>query len=174
MSELKQPTKPYKDVCGRWYTKSLFWETEEDAIGRRPVAAVFSLHQDKPGLINARRTFVELGDPTGYKWAQKYLGDWQHWKALEKAKWFQAALIIWREELAAKVQAEALDTVREISKREGDKQALPAARFLATRGWEKGATRGRPSKAEVTGELKRQAEAASIEDEDLKRIGLVK
>lgn len=165
---------PYKSETNQWYTLALFWDKVIDTpIERRTIKPIFTLHDDKEGYICARKTFVELGDPSGYKWAIKYLGDYQHWKALEKCKWFQAALAEWRHELMIKEQSEALDTIREISKRDGDKQQLPAARYLAEFGRDKSG-RGRPSKAEITGELKRSVELLSVEDEDLKRIGLVK
>lgn len=141
---------------------------------QRVIDPVFCLYDDKPGLINARKSFVHLGDPTGYKWAMTYLGDWAHWKQLEKCKWFKEALDVWREELKIKVQSEAIDIIKAVSESD-DKQALVAARYLAEYGWDKkGPGRGRPSKAEVQGELKKAAEAATDEDADLKRIGLVK
>jgi hypothetical protein len=166
---------PYKSPTNSWYTAALFWELAiERDIASRVIDPVFSLHDDKPGLINARKSFVYLGDPSGYKWAMQHLGDWAHFKALEKCKWFREALEVWREELRSKIQSEAIDIIKAVAESD-DKQALVAARYLAEYGWQKGpTTRGRPSKAEVTGALKQAVEMASDEDADLKRIGLVK
>ncbi len=158
-----------------WLTEALFWDrmvikTEET----RKYKPRFTLNHDKDGYINARKSFVELGDPTGYKWAMEYLGDWMHYLALCKCKWFKEALVGWQEELRIKVQSEALDVIRKVAASD-DKQAAVAARYLAEYGWEKKpSTRGRPSKAELQGELKKAVEVLSVEDEDAKRIGLVK
>lgn len=174
-NSLTKPSKPFKDDLGRWFTGGLFWERwvlQPDAT--KVIAPVFTISVDKPGLINARKTFVELDDPTGYQWCMKYLGDWAHWKRLEKERWFQEALAEWRDELRIKHQSEAIQMIK-AAQESGDKNALVAAKYLAEYGWEKrGSGRGRPSKAEVQGELKRQAESVSAEDEDIKRIGLVK
>lgn len=172
MKLLSKP--PYKNERNNWLTRTLFDVVPGNHGEPEYYEPIFTLYDDKEGLVNVRKTFVELGDPTGYKWAMAYLDSWEHWRILEKCSWFRKALETWRDELAAKVQAEALDIIREIAQRQGDKQSLPAARFLAQRAWEKGSVRGRPSKAELTGELKRAAQAISEEDEDLKRIGLVK
>ncbi len=175
MKQLPRLSPPYKSPNNAWYTAALFWDMViTRTLEQRMIQPVFTLHEDKEGYVNCRKTFVELGDPTGYKWAMKYLGDWAHWKELVKAKWFAKALEEWREELRIKIQSEALDVIRAVSITD-DKQALVAAKYLAEYGWVKAGTgRGRPSKAEVQGELKKAVEAISVEDEDAKRIGLVK
>lgn len=164
---------PYKNSTNSWLTQALFWEKmilRPSSERHHPV--VFSLYDDKSGLVNARRTFVDLGDPTGYKWAMQYLGDYEHWKALCKCKWFQEALEVWMHELRMKIQSEALDVIRETAKGESNPaQALAAAKYLAGFEWDK-ASRGRPSKSELTGELKRQAKLLEAEDDDFERIGL--
>ena len=70
---------PYKSQNNAWYTKSLFREQAAFYTNdRKIIDPVFTLYNDSPGLINARKTFVELGDPSGYKWAMLYLGDYEH------------------------------------------------------------------------------------------------
>ena len=164
----------YTNENGVRYTQVLFWEQwiglDEPRRVRNPV---FTLYSDKPGLVNGRTSFVELGDPTGYKWALKYLGDYDHWLKLCKCSWFQEALEVWQNELKQKVRADALETIRAISKSENQAQALPAAKYLAGYEWEKGG-RGRPSKEEVSGKLKEQVRLLEDEDEDYKRIKAVK
>lgn len=169
----KKPEKPYKSYNGIWYTQSLFWERSRAQISRDDTPEhdpVFSLYDDKPGLINARKTFVSENDPTGWKWCMKYLGDWDQWTKLLKCKWFAEAFEIWRDELKTKVQSEALDRLREISVSESP-QALQAAKFLATFEWER-KTRGRPSKAELDAEMRRLTNTLTEEDDDAQRIGL--
>lgn len=166
---------PYKNASNVWYTRALFWESAQlQKKSDWPIDPVFTLRHDKPGLISGRKTFVELGDPSGYKWAMKYLGDWDHWLVLEQCTWFQEYLAEWRKELDAKIASEAMDRIREIAQDPNDKSSLTAAKWLASKPWNQkaGSARGRPSKEEVQGELKRQTQKLTQEDEDAARINL--
>jgi hypothetical protein len=167
--ELTKP--PYKDSGGRWFTLSLFHEMVRDTpIETRVAEPIFTLYEDRPGLISARKTFVEIGDPTGYKWAIQYLGDYNHWIRLMKLDWFREAYEEWIHELNQKLKAEAVARIREIAA--GDtSQAISAAKFIAEEGWDKRKA-GRPSKSERSAAIKAEVKAITQEDEDLKRIGL--
>lgn len=138
----------------------------------RVIPCVFSLHQDIPGLVNAQRTFVELGDPTGYKWAIKYLGDWNHWLKLVECSWFKVALTVWQKELSAKSESEMLSVIHSIASDEANKARFQAAKYLADQHRKPASRRGRPSTEEVTGELKKEAQERLSEDNDAARIGL--
>lgn len=163
---------PYKTGAGLWHNRQLFWEQWVILMEReRTVQPLFTLTKDHPNYISARKTFVELGDPTGYKWAMKYLGDYAHWKYLMKSSWFREAYDVWMDELNTKQLAEALEVIREVALGPDSKNALPAARYLAEQGWKK-PTAGRPSKATIAGELKAALREKSIEDDDMARIGL--
>lgn len=161
--------KPYKSNQGAWYTGALFHEEAQGTTA--DFEPLFSLTVERPNRICARKTFVSLGDPTGYKWAMMYLGDYEHWKVLLKCRWFRAAYEEWLNELKVKIRSEALDTIRLIASEGLPAQSLVAAKYLASFEWEK-ASRGRPSKAELQGELKRAAEVLKVEDDDMERIGL--
>jgi len=169
-----KPLPPYCNVANKWYTQVIFWEKHHlmDA-SKQVVDPVFCLYDDKPGLINCRTTFVALGDPTGYKWAMKYLKDYEHWKQLMKCSWFEEAYICWNNELKQKIRSRALDKIQDIADNGLPAQSLVAAKYLASFEWEKN-PRGRPSKEELSGELKRQVKALEEEEDDFKRIGLVK
>lgn len=163
---------PYRGENNIWLTEAIFYERAiEKPRDKWACEPVFSLYEDRPGLINARTTFVNLRDPTGRKWALTYLGDWNHWLRLMKCPWFREAYDTWISELNLQFKSEAISKVYEILHGENGAQALAAAKFLSSEEWDKKA-RGRPSKAELDGELKRAAQALSVEDEDLKRIGL--
>lgn len=165
---------PYKASNGAWYTSSLFWELwSETQIPNRRCDPVFSLYSQRPGLVCFRTTFVELGDVTGYKWAQMYLGDWEHWLKLYKSPWFRKAYEHAKEELYIKLRTEGLDKIREMATSTDAKASLPAAKYLAEleRNLEKRQA-GRPSAAEVSAELKNAQKAMEVEDEDAERIGL--
>lgn len=171
-----QKKPPYKSPSNQWYTRALFWDLVIDLpVEHRNdnLDPVFTLYEDKPGYINARKTFVALNDPTGYKWAMHYLGDYNHWKALMKCKWFQEAVDEWKIELELKLQSEAIEVLRVQMRGENPVQAQSAAKYLAEGSWNKH-KRGRPSKEEVERQTKIEASKRSEENEDLRRIGLVK
>lgn len=175
MPESNNWKPPYKTENNRWLTKALFWE---QAVLNTPISEryssppVFSLYDDKKGLVNARKTFVELGDPTGYKWAITYLGDYDHWQALLKKPWFREALDVWVTELNAKLLGEAIEVYRYMARAgETETTRMQAAKYLAEQPWNK-ATKGRPSKADVESQIKLEARKRSVEDDDMERIGL--
>lgn len=165
---------PYRNpVNNVWYTEALFWDrvVEKPVESRQSFKPPFTLNDAKAGYVCARTTFVDFMDPTGYKWAMTYLGDYAHWKKLIKCKWFLEAYEDWMEEMRMKLRSESLNTIRSIASEGQPAQALVAAKYLAGFEWEKPG-RGRPSKSEVQGELKRAAALLSEEDKDAERIGL--
>lgn len=161
---------------GQYLTKSLFYEkwtlyTIEQRGDNKPAFTL--LGKDIDGLINAQRTFVELNDPTGYKWAIQYLDSWPHFLVLMKCGWFKEAFDEWVAELEVKLRSESISKLRDIAA-SGTPQAVAAAKYLATLDYKKvGGSRGRPSKEELVGELKRQARHQQDSVDDAKRIGLV-
>lgn len=171
---LSKPDKPYKAPTGQFYTQALFWEAAlVNPKERWVIDPVFTLDMDKPGYISARRTFVECMDPTGYKWAMQYLGDYRHWLRLLKCPWFVEALETWKHEIQSVLRSRAIARIIEIAGEEGP-QALNAAKYVAEEAWEKPAQRraGRPSKAEMDAEMKRAVKEAESLDADIERIGL--
>ena len=127
---------PYKAPNNTWYTRALFLEIAQlQKKDDRPIQPVFTLRHDKEGLINGRKTFVELGDPTGYKWAMKYLGDWDHWLVLEQCTWFKEALAEWRRELDSKIASEAMDRIREDKAISSSKGASKSTNQNPTSAW---------------------------------------
>jgi hypothetical protein len=151
-------------------TAALFLE----APGEKGADVKFSLHNDVEGLINARRSFVHEGDPTGYAWALKYLDSYRHFERLLESTWFKEAFDQWVRELNMKNRADAIQKIKQIADEGNDTQALQASKYLAEAGWDKQAARGRPSKEELKGELKRLANLSEQTNEDLERIGGLK
>ncbi len=165
---------PYKTSINTWFTKQLFWDVwislpSTERIFEKPI---FTLYDDKPEYISARKTFVEMRDPTGYKWAMTYLGDYAHWQKLMTCVWFKEAYETWILEMNAMLQAESLKTLENLAKSETESIALTASKLLLERPWEKRKGAGRPSKAEVDANIKEAAKKRTAEDDDLERIGL--
>lgn len=167
---------PYRNDMNQRYTKQLFFEMWRDLPeDQRKITPPFSLHIKREGYVCFGEEYINDADPTGYTTAVRLLGDYGHWKALEGARWFREAKAIWDEELDAKLKAEGLAKIRELSKGD-DAKALQAARYLANQEYkEKNASkRGRPSKEEVEGKLAEDAAEAKRLQEDADRIRLIR
>lgn len=171
----------FRNSSGARYTRSMFWETSVNLpIEDRVSEPRFTLMTDKPGLVNFRKAYVQLGDPSGYQMAQRYLEDYDHWRLLMRSPWFKAAKVLWDEELDAKLSSEGMQAIRELA--DGGEHVpvatqLSAAKYLADKTFRKApsvASRGRPSKEEVAGNLKQATAETADTAADAARIRLVR
>jgi len=167
----------FKGETGQWLTRALFFDrVVKTDTGPADYSRCLYYLSDNPDPTNKRislkQEFLKLGDVTGYKLAQKYLASYEHFKILiEKTPWFAEEFNLWVEELALKLKHEALERIKEISE-EGSAQSLGASKYLANEEYNTKVTkvRGRPSKEEIAGELKKEAKVASQTIDDFKRM----
>jgi len=141
---------------GRYLKRGLFFEqTSPDARSRfTPPFTLKEEDHEVDGVIyrSMRRMYLEYSDPTEYEFATAVLGSWDHWTELCDTAWFSPYVSKWRDELEVKVRSQAIKALQEHGKtKEG------AAKYLAEAGWKPKRKAGRPTKAEVEGERKRQA-----------------
>lgn len=166
---------PYKNENNQRYSKQLFLEKwRELPLESRTVEPAFTLYYPKDGLICLREEYVNDADPSGYKTAIRLFGEYAYWKYLMGIPWFREAVAVYDEELEAKLYSEGLDKIREMATGD-DAKALKAAEYLANGRFKKeaGPKRGRPSRAEVEGNLKRATEEKTEVEEDAARIRLI-
>lgn len=131
------------DSMGKYRTQSLFLE-----LGYKD-EAYFTLKEDDyvyegrtyPSL---KRLYLEVQDPTEYKFATEHLMGWKHWQRMCENKVIRRHIDEWREELEVKLRCQAIGDAINLAK----SGQFQAAKWVADRGW---ATRGagRPSKAEI-------------------------
>lgn len=180
-------TKPYKDVRNKFRTESLFLETYSyDVLDPKIYQPVWTLkefdHPLHPNHIfydhfpdhtvpSLRRVYMAYSDPSEYKFAMEVLGSDRHWKLLTGLKFFQPLVAEWRESLQAKLQAEAVDTIRAISKSDS-KSALQAAKWLAEKGYLQKDVKGRPSKQDIARKVVEEVTQDKMLKEDAERVGL--
>lgn len=79
-----------------------------------------------------------------------------------RCQWFRDAYEVWITELNLQLKSEAIAKALEIMNGENGAQALAAAKFIATAEYDKN-IRGRPSKQELEGQLKKAAEALTFD-----------
>ena len=153
----------FQDKMGRWFTEGMFVEVSRtDKIDAPYCLNPRNETKDMPSL---KRLYLECADPTEYLFATTHLGGWKHWQKLLRCSWFKPHIKEWREELEIKLRAEGIREQRRLA----NKGSSNAARWLAEKGWEE-KKRGRPSKAEVAGERKREAEIEKELEEHFDRV----
>lgn len=155
----------FKDKQGKWLTQSLFLE-----MGYKP-QAIFTLGDEDmeykgKTYISLKKLYLSLEDPTEYEVATQHLGGWNHWKRLRGNKLLARHLDEWKDELSIKLTAKGVRLAIKIAT---DGGTFQAAKWLADTGWDKRIA-GRPSREDVEGELKKQANDASDFADDLLRI----
>ena len=134
----------FKDSGGRYLTQSLFLEFQYD-----PTFAIFTFAgEDKEyngrKYISLKKLYLDEEDPIEYRFATKYLFDWEHWQRMNENKILRAHFDQWREELEILIRSDAIRSIRDMS---ADGSNFQAMKWLADRGWDKRGA-GRPSKAE--------------------------
>jgi hypothetical protein len=168
-------THKFKDSRGKFRTQSLFREME---IPGYP--AYYTLAADDiPPYLSLKRLYLDMQDPTEYLFAESYLGGWIHFQSMYKnCKWFRDEVDEWREELKVRMTSDAIRHMIELvaNPKARDSVRLAAAKYLAEQGWKtdvkSAPKRGRPSNAEVQGELQRAARQRAILEDDAERIGV--
>jgi hypothetical protein len=164
----------FKGHTGKYFTRQLFHEEWQDLmIEKRVIKPLFTLYNDREGLINFGKVYVKCADPSGYKVAQEILdGDYTLWTVLMGCRWFVAAKELWDRELDAKLYSEGLEEIRTLAKDGMPAQKLAASKFLATKAYRKdnSASKGRPSRESIDRAAKDLAVSDRDLDEDLKRI----
>lgn len=132
----------FLDSSGRPLTQSLFLETGYSSDALYTLKEVDSEYNGKV-YPSIKRLYVEMADPTEYKFATEYLLSWKHWQRICENKFLRKHIDEWREELEVKLRSQA--TVNLIN--ESRKGSYQAAKWVADKGWDQ-RTAGRPTKAE--------------------------
>lgn len=144
----------FKDEKGRFIVQGLFLEDRYNTD-----LAVFTYADDDkeykgktyPSL---KKLYINHADPVEYDFATTHLDGWKHWQRLCNNAIVGRAIEEWREELSLKLMSEGVQQLVQIAT---EKDSYQAAKWLADRGWDV-AKRGRPSKDEVDGAIKKAAE----------------
>jgi hypothetical protein len=164
----------FRGPSGKYYSKQLFHEEFiKLQMESRTIKPLFTLYQDRPGLINFGKVYVEEADPSGYKVAQRILdGDYTFWTVLLGCRWFVAAKEVWDRELDAKLFSQGMEKIRDLAENGMPAQKLAASKYLANKEYrkDKSASKGRPRREDIDRAAKELAATDRDLEEDLKRI----
>lgn len=169
MSFIPDKTR-FKDERGRYIVQGLFLEDRYNTT--LSVYTFDGEDKDYKGTIfpSLKRLYLQHRDPLEYSFANLYLYDWDHWQRLCRNRLVSAHIEKWREELRLSLVS---DGVGSIIDQALNKDSYQAAKWLAEMGWDKSG-RGRPSKEEVEGELKKRADQEKNWSEDFQLLHMHK
>lgn len=156
----KKQRSDFLDVMGRYKTQSLFLEVAYDPEAMFTLDEVDKEYKGKT-YYSLKRLYLELEDVTEYEFATRYMADWNHWKKICGNANLMEHIKGWRDELELKLTARNLQKIRELAA-EGN---YNAAKYLANKEYASG--KGRPTKAEKEGALKK----AAMSDDSTKQEG---
>lgn len=151
------------------YLKALFFE---ETLSDKSTVLYTLKEREHQGYPSLYQLYMEVNDPTEYRFAVQYLDGWDHWQMLCQCKWFQPYVEKWRKELEVRMKSQSLARVMTEAKT-GGKEAFSANKYILDKGWEpkEGQNkRGRPSKEEIAQAAKESLTTASRISEDFDRI----
>lgn len=144
----------FKDEKGRFIVQGLFLEDRYNV----DLAVYTFAEEDKEykGKLfpSLKRLYIDHADPVEYDFAVTHLAGWKHWQRLCNNSIVGRHIEEWREELSLKLMSEGVQQLVQIAT---EKDSYQAAKWLADRGWDI-KQRGRPSKEEVDGAIKKAAD----------------
>lgn len=161
----------FKDSANRWLTSGLFYGLRDYDLK----FAKFCLDDEDrevggKTLLSIKKLYMSCSDPTEYEFATKYLGGWEHWKALQEVNLLAPYIATWRDEFEVKVRAENIKHIAKLAKTE---KGYQAAKFLADCGW-KNRPAGAPSKEEKEGFKKQLEKVNNVIALDAERLGITR
>lgn len=177
------PTKMKSKIYDVFLTEGLFIEKLREGDTRNTVVFNLKEHHDLANdTYSIHRLYVDIGDPTEYEAAMKILGSVDHWDKLMKCKWLKPVIKAAREELKRKIKSLAFKEIYDTAlTAESAAVRLNAQKYLVKDGSmlmedmpdnESKTKRkaGRPSTAEVKGELNRMSREEQELNADYNRI----
>lgn len=158
---------PFRNSSGTRITKGLFFETADIKDN-----VYYTLkREDHLGYPSLYRLYIEAKDLAEHRFAKAHLDGWEHWEMMCDASWFKPFVSVWRRELSALLETEALDRMQALAVKDSA-VAFPANKYLldCVRKPKGAISRGRPTKDAITKETARMASAAALIDNDYKRL----
>ena len=167
--DLVDPSR-FRSINNARFLKGLFFETSTN-----PETVLYTLKdRDHNGFPSLYRLYIEADDDTEYTFAVANLDGWEHWEMLCNCSWFIPFVSRWRKELFLKRTSTLLKNIAAEASDSKSKNHFAANKLLLDREWEgkvpKNSKRGRPTREEVEGKLKEEANDIKRQRDDLARI----
>jgi hypothetical protein len=165
-SVAQDPKSRFLDSLGKTRTASLF--VEKNVTSMEPMYTLRPFEYE--GCPSLKKLYLEERDLTGYIFAEKHLYDYKHYLRLRANKALAPYFDEWEQELEILIRAESVQNLITMTNDKGN-LGLQASKFIAAKGWESNG-KGRPTKAQVEAETKKQAKIKDRVREARERIKL--
>lgn len=159
-----------------YQTKGLFYETT--LPDERPEFGTSWTLKEKDLIVgdktyrSMKRIYLSMEDVTEYDFAMATLGSYKHWERLIESPIIRKHIDQWRKELNLKLKARAMKAIINAATVD-EKSSFQAMKYLADNEYlDRKTKRGRPSKEEVSAELRKEVEINKTFKDDAERIGL--
>lgn len=119
------------------------------------------------------RLYIEMEDLAEFDFANTYFLGMEHWRKLCGMEWFKPYLEEMRGDLQLKLKSRALARIKQEAEKEDSKNYFQSLKYLADKGYIEKDKKGRPTKAQVAAEAKKQAENKSDLDAMMERMDLI-
>lgn len=177
---------PYRDVNGKYRTKSLFLETINTDLDLAyqprftllewdfelaPSSQYYNAYPDHK-IPSIRHAYLRIADPIEFLFAMEVLQSDRHWAILTESQFFQPYLEEWRNALDRKLKSEAVQNLRKISESMDEAKALQAAKWIGEGGYKARREKGRPTASQEAQELRIVTTSKQYLLEDAERLGL--
>lgn len=160
----------FKSAQGKWITKSLFYELTFQTP-ERPHAIYTLADEDivKKGRVyrSLKKMYLACEDPTEYEFANKHLGGWLHWKAMQETIDLKVPIAEWREEYSVSLRSKGVKKIIDIAT--GKDPSYQAAKWLADKQWIE-TKAGRPTKSQINQAAKEKAQVKDRISSDITKL----
>lgn len=174
MINISNTTNKYRNKQNVRYLEGLFYEK----VGINSDSAIYTLKDiDTNGFPSLYRLYMDEGDLTEWRFANKYLDGWEHWEMLTKCTWFLPFVSRWRKELELRTRSEALTKLFDLC--EEPKASLTLKKeinkFIVEEGYKtkehkKTSKESKPTKEEIREEANKMVSEKQRLKQDAERI----
>ena len=120
-----------------------------------------------------QKMFIDCNDPTGYEFAMKHLGSYEHFVQLQDNVQISAVISHCKEVVKSKLDSDSIKEIKRIATSGGSQVELSAAKYLANREYEEKGSVGRAQRKATGTKAASEARKTSLDTKrELERLGL--
>lgn len=127
---LLSESKPFQDK----YRKGILFYEQHALNNDIDIETIYSL-DDKEGYISLKDLYLEIADPTEYRFANTCFFNYEHFCKLMEHAYFKKFINRCRDELELKLRSDAVNNIKEEALTGKGATMITAAKYVIERGW---------------------------------------